>query len=118
MGCNVAIPLLVITVYIATMDPLLIMNEHFHSTISFCLYQKQKKSNSLYRDTNCVICLLNKYSISGFGSVVLANINILRLYVCFHIHIHEVIKQNFAGLTVHLDNLCRLQTLQTVFKSF
>lgn len=42
MGCNVAIPLLVITVYIATMDSLLIMNEHFHNTIFFCLYQKQK----------------------------------------------------------------------------
>lgn len=59
-----------------------------------------------------------KYSIPGFGSVVLANINILRLHVCFHIHIYVVIKQNFAGLTVHLDNLYRLQTLQTVFKSF
>lgn len=116
MGCNVAIPLLVITVYIATMDPLLIMNEHFHNTISFCFYQNQKNL-TLYIGIHNVLYAY-KYSIPGFGSVVLANINILRLHVCFHIHIHVVIKQNSAGLTVHLDNLSRLQTLQTVFKSF
>lgn len=58
-----------------------------------------------------------------FIFIVLASTNILRMHVCFHIHVYRFfyhsLNKTSRVITVHLDiKLCKLQTLQTVFNSF